>query len=158
MEHMKHDSESLALKQRQMDTIDTGLNLADKGMNMIGDITRVYEKSLEIKRNIALIQASTAVELKKIASQYELCQNVLQGVFGQRQEALAAHYEVLEKALEGDDRTLIIASLRGISEIVISNPLESYSKFIEAWNDNSKPLELDFDKNENLSVVADCQS
>lgn len=132
MEHMKHDSESLALKQRQMDTIDTGLNLADKGMNMIGDITRVYEKSLEIKRNIALIQASTAVELKKIASQYELCQNVLQGVFGQRQEALAAHYEVLEKALEGDDRTLIIASLRGISEIVISNPLESYSKFIEA--------------------------
>ena len=144
MEHMKHDSESLALKQRQMDTIDTGLNLADKGMNMIGDITRVYEKSLEIKRNIALIQASTAVELKKIASQYELCQNVLQGVFGQRQEALAAHYEVLEKALEGDDRTLIIASLRGISEIVISNPLDSYSKFIEAWNDNSKPLELDF--------------
>ena len=144
MEHMKHDSESLALKQRQMDTIDTGLNLADKGMNMIGDNTRVYEKSLEIKRNIALIQASTAVELKKIASQYELCQNVLQGVFGQRQEALAAHYEVLEKALEGDDRTLIIASLRGISEIVISNPLESYSKFIEAWNDNSKPLELDF--------------
>lgn len=144
MEHMKHDSEFLALKQRQMDTIDTGLNLADKGMNMIGDITRVYEKSLEIKRNIALIQASTAVELKKIASQYELCQNVLQGVFGQRQEALAAHYEVLEKALEGDDRTLIIASLRGISEIVISNPLESYSKFIEAWNDNSKPLELDF--------------
>ena len=144
MEHMKHYSESLALKQRQMDTIDTGLNLADKGMNMIGDITRVYEKSLEIKRNIALIQASTAVELKKIASQYELCQNVLQGVFGQRQEALAAHYEVLEKALEGDDRTLIIASLRGISEIVISNPLESYSKFIEAWNDNSKPLELDF--------------
>lgn len=144
MEHMKHDSESLALKQRQMDTIDTGLNLADKGMNMIGDITCVYEKSLEIKRNIALIQASTAVELKKIASQYELCQNVLQGVFGQRQEALAAHYEVLEKALEGDDRTLIIASLRGISEIVISNPLESYSKFIEAWNDNSKPLELDF--------------
>lgn len=144
MEHMKHDSESLALKQRQMDTIDTGLNLADKGMNMIGDITRVYEKSLEIKRNIALIQASTAVELKKIASQYELCQNVLQGVFEQRQEALAAHYEVLEKALEGDDRTLIIASLRGISEIVISNPFESYSKFIEAWNDNSKPLELDF--------------
>lgn len=144
MGHMKHDSESLALKQRQMDTIDTGLNLADKGMNMIGDITRVYEKSMEIKRDIALIQASTAVELKKIASQYELCQNVLQGVFGQRQEALTAHYKVLEKALEGDDRTLIIASLRGISEIVISNPLESYSKFIEAWNDNSKPLELDF--------------
>lgn len=132
------------MNQRQMDAIDTGLNLADKGMNMIGDITRVYEKSLEIKRDIALIQASTAIELKRIASQYELCQNVLQGVFGQRQEALMAHYEVLEKALEGDDRTLIIASLRGISEIVVSNPLESYSKFIEAWNDNSQPLELDF--------------
>lgn len=132
------------MNQRQMDAIDTGLNLADKGMNMIGDITRVYEKSLEIKRDIALIQASTAIELKRIASQYELCQNVLQGVFGQRQEALMAHYKVLEKALEGDDRTLIIASLRGISEIVVSNPLESYSKFIEAWNDNSQPLELDF--------------
>ena len=144
MEKMNHDSEALALNQRQMDAIDTGLNLADKGMNMIGDITRVYEKSLEIKRDIALIQASTAIELKRIASQYELCQNVLQGVFGQRQEALMAHYEVLEKALEGDDRTLIIASLRGISEIVVSNPLESYSKFIEAWNDNSQPLELDF--------------
>lgn len=141
---MNHDAEALALKHRQIDMINSGMNLADKGMNMIGDISRVYEKSLEIKRDIALIQASTAIELKKIAAQYELCQNVIEGTFGQRQEALMAHYKVLERALENDDRTLIITSLQGISEIVISNPLESYSKFIEAWNDNSKPLELDF--------------
>ena len=72
------------------------------------------------------------------------CKEVIQGTFGQREKGLQAHYQVLERALESNDREMIVASLKGISSIVVTNPLESFSNFIEAWNNKDKPLELDF--------------
>lgn len=127
-----------------VDSMNIGIAAAERGMDLMNNLVNVYQRSKEISRDINLIQASKEIELKRLASQYELCREVIQGTFGQRQEGLMAHYRVLEKALESDDREMIVAALKGISSIVISNPLESYSKFLEAWNDKSKPLELDF--------------
>lgn len=131
---------------QQVGTLDVNemLGAAEKGMDMINNVANVYQRSKEIERDICLIQSAKEVELRRIAAQYELCREVLQGTFGQRQQGLAAYYQVLDKALESDDREMIVAALQGISKIVVSNPLESYSKFLEAWNDKSKPLELDF--------------
>ncbi len=116
----------------------------NSGISMVNHIADVYQRSKEIDRDIQQIQSTKEVELRKIAYQYELCRKVIEGTFGQRQEGLQAHYKVLDKALENDDRDMIVAALKGISSIVVTNPLESFSKFIEAWNDKSKPLELDF--------------
>lgn len=127
-----------------VDSLNMGIAAAERGMDLMENIVNVYQRSKEINRDINLIQASKEVELKRLASQFELCREVIQGTFGQRQEGLIAHYKVLDKAIETDDREMIVAALRGISSIVTSNPLESYSKFLEAWNDKSKPLELDF--------------
>ena len=134
------------MTQQQVGTLDVNemLGAAEKGMDMINNVTNVYQRSKEIERDICLIQSAKEVELRRIAAQYELCREVLQGTFGQRQQGLASHYQILDKALESDDREMIVAALQGISKIVVSNPLESYSKFLEAWNDKSKPLELDF--------------
>lgn len=134
------------MTQQQVGTLDVNemLGAAEKGMDMINNVANVYQRSKEIERDICLIQSAKEVELRRIAAQYELCREVLQGTFGQRQQGLVAHYQILDKALESDDREMIVAALQGISKIVVSNPLESYSKFLEAWNDKSKPLELDF--------------
>lgn len=124
--------------------LQSGIGLIGQGLDLANNIVNVYQRSLEIDRDIQMIHATKDVELKKLAAQYELCKEVIQGTFGQREKGLQAHYQVLERALESNDREMIVASLKGISSIVVTNPLESFSNFIEAWNNKDKPLELDF--------------
>lgn len=120
-----------------VETVNTAISIADRALE-------VWQESNRIEQNIAMIEAAKEVELQNIVAKFELCKEMLTQTFGQRQQGLNAHYQMLDKALGTNDREMIIASLKGISSIVASNPLEDFSKFIEAWNDKSKPLELDF--------------
>lgn len=104
----------------------------------------VYNNSLMINRSIKELEGKRDVELAKIVAKFEQGKDVLTKVFGERQGALGKHYEVLDKALASNDRELIIESLRGISSMVASRPLQDFNAFLEAWDDKSKPFELDF--------------
>jgi hypothetical protein len=75
---------------------------------------------------------------------YQLCRDVLSRVFSERQTALNAHYATLDKALGTNDRELIIASLKGISSIVETNPLESFKDFTKVLDNKDETLYLDF--------------
>lgn len=120
-----------------IETVNMAMSVADRALE-------VWQESNRIEQNIAMIEAAKEVELQNIVAKFELCKEMLTQTFGQRQQGLNAHYQMLDKALGTNDREMIIVSLKGISSIVASNPLEDFSKFIEAWNDKSKPLELDF--------------
>lgn len=122
---------------RAIETANMAMSIADRALE-------VWQESNRIEQNIAMIEAAKEVELQNIVAKFELCKEMLTQTFGQRQQGLNAHYQMLDKALGTNDREMIIASLKGISSIVASNPLEDFSKFIEAWNDKNKPLELDF--------------
>lgn len=119
-------------------------SIVDRTVGLADKIVDVYQRSKEIDLQVQVLQAAKEVELAIIANQYELCREVILGTFGQRQQGLAAHYKVLDKALQNNDRDMIVSALKGISSIVVTNPLEDFTKFVEAWNDKSKPLELDF--------------
>ena len=67
----------------------------------------------------------------------------LEGTFGERDKALVKHYDLLDKAVDSNDRDLILASLQGISSIVTKSPLDDFEKFVELYNDPSQEL-LDF--------------
>lgn len=120
------------------------LNLGSDIVGVADKALDVWNESQRIKQNIAAIDAVKEVELQKIVAKFELCKEILTQTFGQRQQGLNAHYKMLDQALASNDRALIIESLRGISTIVASNPLEDFTKFVEAWDNKEKPLELDF--------------
>lgn len=102
----------------------------------------VYNTSLIVEQNIEAIRGATAVQLANISARFQLQQTALEHIFGQRQQGLNAHFETLNRALNSDDREEILASLRGISSIVTSSPLQDFEKFSEAWESNN--LVLDF--------------
>lgn len=125
------------LQNNYLDVAKQGIGLFDKAMD-------VYRESQQIDLNCAKIQAQTDVQLANIAAKFTLCQQVLLQTFGERDKGLGKHYEVLENALASGDRELVIASLQGISSIIVQNPLESFSKMIQAWDNPKETLELDF--------------
>lgn len=103
----------------------------------------VYNHSLQVKQNIAAINAYTTVELNKIAAKYKSCEDFMNRVFGERKSTLDKLYGVLDRAIENNDRESLIAAMKGMSDIVTSSPLQDLEKFAELYNDTSKPL-LDF--------------
>ena len=82
--------------------------------------------------------------IAEMTMRYQLCRDVLSQVFSERQTALNAHYATLDKALGANDRELIIASLKGISSIVETNPLESFKEFTKVLDNKEETLYLDF--------------
>lgn len=110
-------------------------------------LKRSYEIWAENKRldkEIEMVRIQNETEIIKITQRYELFRDVLISVFGERQTALHAHYKTLDKALENNDRELVIAALKGISSIVVQNPLESFAEFSKVLNDDNLNLNLDF--------------
>lgn len=128
----------------ELTKLHAGFTVAQQGLQTLDKVVDVWRYSKMVEQNIAVIQNSTTLELAKISAKFQLQQTALMGIFGQRQQGLNAHFNSLERALENNDREQIIQTLRGISSIVTSSPLEDFEKLAKAWDDTSKPLELDF--------------
>ncbi|MCH5239798.1 MAG: hypothetical protein J1F38_06215 [Muribaculaceae bacterium] len=160
-EEIKKEYKDYELNNRVLDTyqskIDSDRDVALASLNTInnvgGMVTGLINKGLDVwhtsmivEQNIAAINSQTTVQLAEIAARYTTIQQALMSMYGERHGALQKHYDVLDKALASNDRDLIIASLKGVSSIVVSNPFEDFAKFMDAWENNSKdkPLELDF--------------
>ena len=126
------------------DTFNRGVQVVEDVIALQHRIVDVWQESRRIDQNIATINAAKEVELQKIAAKFTLCREALAQRFGERHQGLTAHYKVLENAIESNDREMIIASLRGISNIVASNPLEDFTAFMNIMDDDKKTLELDF--------------
>lgn len=104
----------------------------------------VWEMNTKCKNEIMLLEQQSKERIVEMTQRYQLCRDVLAAVFSERQTALNAHYETLDKALQTDDKELIIASLRGISSIVEKNPLESFKEFSKVLDNKNETLFLDF--------------
>lgn len=89
------------------------------------------------------VQAWGQVEIAKTVAKFKTAQDFMEKTFGERDKALAKHYDLLDDAVKSNDREMILAALHGISSIVTKSPLDDFDKFVELYNDTSQPL-LDF--------------
>ena len=111
--------------------------LADKAFE-------VWQMNSQCRNQIKLLELQSKERIAEMTQRYQLCRDVLSAVFSERQTALNAHYATLDKALQSDDKELIIASLEGISSIVEKNPLESFKEFTKVLDNKDATLYLDF--------------
>ena len=111
--------------------------LADKAFE-------VWQMNSQCRNQIKLLELQSKERIAEMTQRYQLCRDVLSAVFSERQTALNAHYATLDKALQSDDKELIIASLEGISSIVEKNPLESFKEFSKVLDNKDETLYLDF--------------
>lgn len=109
----------------------------------VDHLSQIYQQSMQLKRDVAAINAWTDVELAKIAAKYKSCEAFLNKTFGEREKTLNKLYNALDVAIESNNREAIILAMKGMSEIVTSSPLSDLEKFAEVYNDTSRPL-LDF--------------
>lgn len=94
-------------------------------------------------KQMDLVAKQSDDRLAAIAMKYKICEDFLEKTFGEREKALSNDYAVLNKAIETNDRELIIQAMKNISSIVVKSPLEDFESFVQLFNDESKPL-LDF--------------
>lgn len=112
-------------------------DLISQGLDFIkSERAMSYElKRLEIESNERIVC---------ITQKYQAFRDFLTCVYGERSKALNAHYATLDKALNNNDREIIIASLRGISSIVEKNPIEQFESFQKVLRNDQETLYLEF--------------
>lgn len=134
------DSIPVVLSSPEKSNLNTLQQLGALG-NKMAD---TYIESKRINANIKALKTQTNAVVKMHANSIAAAREVVVSVFKERSEALIKHYNVLDKALENNDRELILASLQGISSIVVSNPIEQISQYVAILQDPKKKLYLDF--------------
>lgn len=128
--------------------LSKGMMMEIDRLNNIGGLASkvadAYVESKRINANIKALRITTSAVVRMHADQILHARECLTMVFAERSAALNKHYSVLDKALKSDDRELIIASLQGISSIVVANPLDKIGEYVRALNNPKAPLQLDF--------------
>lgn len=114
--------------------------LGDFG-KQVGDI---YIESKRINSNIKALRIQTNTVVTMHAQNIAAAQDLVTRVFAERAVGLKKHYDVLDKALKEDDRELIIASLQGITSIIVANPVDQIARFVGMLESKDTPLVLDF--------------
>jgi len=112
-------------------------------LNQAERIASLYRDCQMVEAQTEQVKAWSQVEIAKTVAKYKSCQEFMYHTFGERDKALTKHFELLDKAIEGNDKDLIISALQGIGGIVTKSPLQDLEEFAKLYEDTSQPL-LDF--------------
>jgi hypothetical protein len=112
-------------------------------LNQAERIASLYRDCQMVEAQTEQVKAWSQVEIAKTVAKYKSCQEFMYHTFGERDKALTKHFELLDKAIEGNDKDLIISALQGIGGIVTKSPLQDLEEFAKLYKDTSQPL-LDF--------------
>lgn len=131
-------------KQSLLKTLRENPALLQQGAALMSQATAVWQQNQQMSYELAHRQLETQAQIYAMTQRYALMRDTLTAVFGERHQALSAHYQVLQRGLEQDDNELLLAAMRGISDIVTTNPLERFQEFKAQLSDPTAVLELDF--------------
>ena len=151
MDNSKHETEEYTSSENTIETYEGSVvdpvndmtGKADAFMGKMNQALEVYERSKQLTEKRKAVEAWSKVKITETVAKYKACEDFLNHTFGERDKALSKYYDLLDKAVESDDKDLIISALQGISGIVTSSPLSDFKEFARLWEDTSQPL-LDF--------------
>lgn len=117
--------------------------IASDVANTAERVADLYAECKRVEAQTEQVKAWSQVEIAKTVAKYKSCQEFMCHTFAERDKALTQHYNLLDKAIAGNDKELIIEALRGIGGIVTKSPLEDLEQFAKLYEDTSQTL-LDF--------------
>lgn len=133
----------LDIEQSRLNNQRDAMQCVSGAINMVGHVADIVAECKQMHEHSEQLRMMTDVQLANIAAKYENTKEYMNKSFGERNKALGKHYTVLDRAMQTNDRELIIEAMRGISGIVSTSPIQDIEKFRTLYNDTSKPL-LDF--------------
>lgn len=110
----------------------------------LNEVMNALVQNNQMSKELKALKLVNEARMNELAQRYNLMRDLLTTIYGERQQGLMSHYEALDRALQENDREVILQSLRGISSIISTNPLESFQKFSNIMEDDNQTLELDF--------------
>lgn len=114
------------------------------------ELLSTFERIMSIRRDCEVmaqkteqVRMITQERIVNTLAKFKQNQDIIEKVFGERDKALSKYYEILDKALESNDRQMLLASMEQISKVVTTSPLAEIERISQIYDDTNQPL-LDF--------------
>lgn len=144
---MEPEQDKMIARVKSVNNLASQVNVLAENLtgtlNQAERIASLYRDCQMVEAQTEQVKAWSQVEIAKTVAKYKSCQEFMYHTFGERDKALTKHFELLDKAIEGNDKDLIISALQGIGGIVTKSPLQDLEEFAKLYKDTSQPL-LDF--------------
>lgn len=84
------------------------------------------------------VQAAREVALTNISAKHDLYRRVFECLFDERRDAIAKHFEIIDKGIASNNQELILGALRGLGQIVAASPFSDLKVLAQALEGDTK--------------------
>lgn len=84
------------------------------------------------------VMAAREVALTQIRSKHELYRQVFDRIFDERRDAIAKHFEIIDRGIASNNQELILGALKGLGQIVAASPFSDLNVLAAALESGAK--------------------
>jgi hypothetical protein len=84
------------------------------------------------------VQTAREVALTAIHAKHDLYRMVFERVFDERKDAIAKHFEIIDKGIAANNQELILGALKGLGQIVAASPFSNLKALADALEGDEK--------------------
>lgn len=123
--------------------VSQNVDVVNKVLDVTTQIADVYRESQQLAAKVETVKEYGKIELAKTAAKFQVTKSLIEETFGERREALASYYKVLDSAIENGNEDMILKAMQMIGSVVVTSPLSDIQEFVKAFGTKGAPL-LDF--------------
>lgn len=83
-------------------------------------------------------KAAREVALKQIQLKHDLYRQVFDRIFDERHDAIAKHFEIIDRGIASNNQELIFGALKGLGQIVATSPFSDLKVLGDALEDGAR--------------------
>lgn len=84
------------------------------------------------------VMAAREVALTQIKLKHELYRQVFDRIFDERRDAIAKHFEIIDRGIASNIQELILGALKGLGQIVAASPFSDLNVLASALEGGAK--------------------
>jgi hypothetical protein len=103
------------------------------------DVTAFMQAIMDARRDethsrteLEKVRAAREVALTQIQRKHELYRQVFDRIFDERRDAIAKHFEIIDRGIASNNQELILGALKGLGQIVATSPFSDLKILADA--------------------------
>jgi len=101
-------------------------------------VTQAFNEAAGSYVEVRKVEARREVALQAIREKHDVYRRVFDQLFSERRDAIAKHFEIIDKGIASNNQELILGALRGLGQIVAASPFTNLKLLTEALEGGEK--------------------
>jgi len=106
--------------------------------NFLTAIIQARKEEAQSRVEMQKVQAAREVALEAIRKKHDLYRLVFDRIFDERRDAIAKHFDIIDRGIASGNQELILGGLKALAQIVAASPFSDLKALAQALEGGEK--------------------